>query len=723
VSRPNRTFILVLKTCFASIIIIFETNRWIVRFSAAPPWKKQLSKEHSHIDRAVYNTKQSTATRENTRPPIVSRSTFNYNNSSDSGSTAMTTMLGKLLSTTITGATGARRRTYNRNRLLRPRATGSGGTMGCCAARGTTMMLCLIAVLGLYLATMTIMFTERIRTLEHNVEVTNGKLKMKERELYIKKLQLADKKEELNEKTNAMYGVSDKLHQDANTLAEQAALKKQLYQSKLNARSSRLASATMAVHLPEGHTKPKFVFNIGPMKTGSTTLQNYGVSDRIVLRQNGYVWPAEMYSMIYASITPSTKCMLQSQSQSQLDSEEYDESANEIDHNKECPSFNQDRIDKLAIFLKRNEHMHTYLCDEMFGVMPDNQHVWKSLEFMKETHEVELVVTYRRYFEWWVSFYIQAFKYGNEEELITSQWPDVKLIDTSPNDRYTNHVIPHQRYFDLMQFDETSIFMRRWGIKHGQKHPTQAQKDRFEPHFAGVKVFNYHLDKDNLVASFYCHMMPEATKACAARTRVGTKAHLNSAVNLNYDILAVAAYEQGLIQTEIPGNTRNQMAGAAQHRQEKMLHKSGTMDFPMVCMSEVQLQQLLEMSLKFEQDVVPDWANEPGREDEHRAAFRSYVDEKKFCNIDANEVLKDEEWQSFFKYLRLKPESKEPTEPQRVAGVTDRQLVRVQGTNRFRTATKPKANIIDGKTDSEGMPPQSIGRWPAANLKNRLSMH
>jgi hypothetical protein len=253
--------------------------------------------------------------------------------------------------------------------------------------------------------------------------------------------------------------------------------------------------------------------------------------------------------------------------------------------------------------------------------------------------------------------------------------------------------------------------------------PTQAQKDRFEPHFAGVKVFNYHLDKDNLVGSFYCHMMPEATTACAARTDMGTQAHLNSAVNLNYNILAVAAYEQGLIQTEIPGNLRKQIAGAAQHRQEKMLNKSGTMDFPMVCMSEVQLQQLLEMSLKFEQDVVPDWANEPGREDEHRAAFQSYVDKKKFCNIDANEVLKDEEWQSFFKYMRLKPEPKQPAKPQRVAGDTDRPLVRVPGTNRVRAVTKPKANIIDGKTDSEGMPPQNIGRWPAANFKNRFSAH
>jgi hypothetical protein len=140
-------------------------------------------------------------------------------------------------------------------------------------------------------------------------------------------------------------------------------------------------------------------------------------------------------------------------------------------------------------------------------------------------------------------------------------------------------------------------------------------------------------------------------------------------------------------------------------------------------MSEVQLQQLLEMSLKFEQDVVPDWANEPGREDEHRAAFHSYVDKKKFCNIDANEVLKDEEWQSFFKYLRLKLEPKEPAKPQRVAGDTDRQRVRVPGTNRFRTVTKPKANIIDGMTDSEGMPPQRIGRWPAANFKNRFSAH
>jgi hypothetical protein len=282
---------------------------------------------------------------------------YNYNNSNDSDSAVMSTMSDNLLPTTTTGAIGARRRTSsspsrtnNRNRLLRPRTAGNGilgGTMGCCLVRGTTMMLCVIAVLGFYLATMTIVFTERIQTLEHDVEENSKQLKMKERELYIKKLQLADKDEELNEKTNAMYGVSDKLHQDANNLAGQAALKMQLHQGNTNARP---ASASVAVKLPEGQLKPRFVFNIGPMKTGSTTLQNYGVSDRIVLRQNGYVWPAEVYSMIYASITPSTKCMLQSQSQSQLDSEVYDESANEIDHDKECPSFNQDRIDKLAIF-------------------------------------------------------------------------------------------------------------------------------------------------------------------------------------------------------------------------------------------------------------------------------------------------------------------------------------------------------------------------------------
>jgi len=550
----------------------------------------------------------------------------------------------------------------------------------CLKMRGTSALLGLIGVLGLYLATLTIVFTDRVRKLEQEVADSQRKLKERERELYAKQLQLGDKEKELRSKSDAILGVSDKLH-DAADMAQKAAAR-------------TVISAKPVIG------RPKFIFNIGPMKTGSTTLQNYGASDRMVLRKDSYVWPASPFDVIYTSITPSVECLLHPEKSV-----------------KECPPFHEDRLAKFKTYLSRNKHLNAYLCDEMFGVLPDTPYVWQQLEFMKEDHDVELVVTYRRYFEWWVSFYVQAFKYDQEEEQLTQDWPSKPLSEVH-DVRYNNHVKPHHEYFEIMKTDETSIFMRRWGIKHGEMHPTEAQKNRFEPHFPNIKVFNYHLDGDNLVGSFYCNMLPGAKSACEARTRLGTKAHFNSAVNHNYDILAVAAYEQGLIQKEHPGNTRKQMAAAAQHRQEKMLNLEG-IDFPMICMSESQLEELLQMSLKFERQILPEWAAQ--HEEEHRAAFKRYVDKKKFCTIDADQVLKDDEWRSFFRYLRLRPEPKpkdEKADQNKVLVKTpaesqqERRLIPIPGTNRMRVYNPKNADLYNN----------AKGR-PAANIKPPLSFH
>ena len=378
-------------------------------------------------------------------------------------------------------------------------------------------------------------------------------------------------------------------------------------------------------------SKLKFVYHIGPMKTASTTLQKAHIEDKKILQEDGYLYGLD-------GLLLANQCL--------------DRKPNRCDTSTKWRTV-------FLPYLQKHSEENLFLSDEMFGVMADWDGNWNLLQnTIGKTWDLSFIVTYRRFFEWYPSFYFQAHRYAMSEERITTKWP----LLLSPNvmqrnilqRRYPNRIPTISAYFDLLQKEKselTNIYVRRWGDTFGKLHPTEVQKSKFEKHYPGVKVFNFHQDQNNLVGSFYCSVFPgPQSHACAHRKAIGTpkSGSKNLSGSHNYDMLSIAAFDANLINPRVL--QRAAVAEAARRHQEEVLSLTDK-DFPLTCMSSEQLNTLLEMSLQFEQRMMPEWYKTPRGEKEHREQFKSYVLEQRFCSINATEAIKDENWRNFFRSL------------------------------------------------------------------------
>jgi len=380
--------------------------------------------------------------------------------------------------------------------------------------------------------------------------------------------------------------------------------------------------------------RPRLVVHIGPMKTGTTTIQTFSAQDRGFLHGDGWICFSEP-SQIANTHALKTRC------------------PDSGDHVKPslCEVFDQEKWELLESFLQNHITKDTFVVDQMFGAMQDIPSNWERVKKAFEPFDVTIVVTYRRYFEWFVSFYQQAHIYGNIEEEITEAWPNSE----DQKKRYNNRIPTIAEYHELLKHDETSIFARRWGHKHGEMHPSQSQYKRFHNHFPQIEYFIYHSfdeeeENSNIVGRFYCEML-NATNSCETRNRIGLPSQVHKYNLLNADMLAVAAYDKGLLDTSWEGNTRREVVQAIQRQKENRFVKAAS-DFRLICMTDGQMRELRQMSLDFEKEIFPEWTELQTKE--HEDLFQKYAEAKRFCSIDVDKTLKMESWSDFFKGLRVK---------------------------------------------------------------------
>ena len=371
----------------------------------------------------------------------------------------------------------------------------------------------------------------------------------------------------------------------------------------------------------KNNSKLKFVFHIGPVKTGSTTLQRAHAQDKAVLQQDGYLYSLPRLNLAY-------QC---------------------LDHKPNKCEESAKWQDKFLPYLQNHIEENLFLSDEIFGTMADWDGNWNLLQnTIGKTWDLSFIVTYRRFFEWFTSFYFQSHKYGMPASRITTDWP----IAANRTERYYSNRIPTiAAFFDLLNNEKnelTSIYVQRWGDTFGKFHPMEVIKSKFEKHYP-VKVFNFHQDTNNFVGSFYCNVFPgPQSHACAHHnaTNSSKSNHRAKSGSHNYDMLSVAAFDANLV--EPIKFQRRTIADKAKSYQETVLRLSAN-DFPLTCMSSKQLSTLLEMSLRFEKRILPEWLV---CVEEHRERFKAYVSEKRFCSINAIEAIRDENWRLFFRSLK-----------------------------------------------------------------------
>jgi hypothetical protein len=157
--------------------------------------------------------------------------------------------------------------------------------------------------------------------------------------------------------------------------------------------------------------------------------------------------------------------------------------------------------------------------------------------------------------------------------------------------------------------------------------------------------------------SFLCTMIPEAKSSlcniqmsAVSSSSEHRKDNGSSSKHLHYDMLAVAAKEEGLLD-----ETNLNRVGVRDAVQEYCERNDWTSihAFPLDCLTPEELQPFLEQSLHqaelMEAYLVNGSPIDPSSmESEIRSGFWEYEEQKQFCSVNANLILQQEIWQQFF---------------------------------------------------------------------------
>jgi len=113
----------------------------------------------------------------------------------------------------------------------------------------------------------------------------------------------------------------------------------------------------------------------------------------------------------------------------------------------------------------------------------------------------------------------------------------------------------------------------------------------------------------------------------------------NPSRNVDYDMLAVAAHEHGLL-----ANQTIPRAKVALLLEANLMKFKNTTDLPLQCPNEELLNRFLRKSLHYEELLYPGHRDD----EEHEKNFYVAVKKHKFCNFDFDALLEDEDVRAFF---------------------------------------------------------------------------
>lgn len=252
-----------------------------------------------------------------------------------------------------------------------------------------------------------------------------------------------------------------------------------------------------------------------------------------------------------------------------------------------------------------------------------------------------VVLTLRRAYEWLPSMYFETQRYTTEPFPTFQQW------------------------------------MERWGLNSSEsRHNIQASSvvRRYSDHFDEVVVMDYH-DPTPLKVQFFCNAIPGTSVACErAKNEPVKRANTGSTSSLEYLRLVIAARRQGFLNAKkaadeeaacdtehckfFPGRILNKflrdVADKARYHQEKVLNKK-LLDFPHNCPQNL-MDVILDISVAEARELAP-FMNRSEQEGEEavRKGFKESLEKvkSKICSIDTSEILKDEEWITFFRDVKI----------------------------------------------------------------------
>ncbi|CAB9521653.1 expressed unknown protein [Seminavis robusta] len=314
-----------------------------------------------------------------------------------------------------------------------------------------------------------------------------------------------------------------------------------------------------------------------------------------------------------------------------------------VNHNKHKPKLTKQFLQKLEYLEEHN--INGLIVFEMLGgnlLMASSKYPQAFpliLNTVMARFRVKIVINYKYLFDYITSMYNQHIKPTGKYNAENKNWPG----QAGPDGKKGDYIRP----FDT-ESQEALYYLKM--IKRNRQSKTAIVRQKYI--HAGVdprdiSILDMTVSHQTVLTALLCDHLPGASGACA-HARAGTfpippkdKMSANPSFPINYDILATAAWKDGLVNTT--NLSRGTVIQAIKARQEKQLNRT-LHDFPKTCMDTKKIQKLLTLSIEVDRNL---FGTSQTREE---ALTQKFWDGKptKLCSVDTNVVLADPEWRDWF---------------------------------------------------------------------------
>lgn len=369
---------------------------------------------------------------------------------------------------------------------------------------------------------------------------------------------------------------------------------------------------------------PQLILHMGPEKTGTTTIQRKLSTLSPQLQKDKYFYignnagPTHMPGVY-----------------------------NYCNAEKECAISN-----KLESYLEAMRHKGLNLVgsNEFLGRQLEGGQAWRKTTAGKWNFGVTF--TYRRLFEIIPSHYNQWFK--------KKRFPDGSIKGRNGHEDWpgTNGDYEIPAFADY-------VIKAHW-LEVEKAHSVKSAYSYWQCYANSVQLFNFH-QHGGLAANFVCQTIPKANHTCAKLKRKEKRSlelHENPSKPLDYDILAVHVYKQGLLKKRLK---RKEVTKAAQYYNEQVKGLS-VKDLPQRCLNSTALDTIYKLSLDLETWAMSTSSSEPValtgmvlKSNQHvlkpltpaqildfNNSWNKVLEDKKFCTVDCFKVMEQKDWQDFF---------------------------------------------------------------------------
>eukprot|EP00535_Pseudo-nitzschia_heimii_P007036 CAMPEP_0197190542 /NCGR_PEP_ID=MMETSP1423-20130617/21839_1 /TAXON_ID=476441 /ORGANISM="Pseudo-nitzschia heimii, Strain UNC1101" /LENGTH=844 /DNA_ID=CAMNT_0042642941 /DNA_START=241 /DNA_END=2778 /DNA_ORIENTATION=+ len=256
--------------------------------------------------------------------------------------------------------------------------------------------------------------------------------------------------------------------------------------------------------------------------------------------------------------------------------------------------------------------------------------------------DVTVIVVYRRIHEWLVSWYNQIQKTTNVDA------SGAVLFDAAGIPYRTEHTLwpdkggIHIPGFGSWYDDHT----RNWDPSELAGWHRSIEYFRvYQESFDKVLLYNLHGD-GSMPLDFFCDIFGAAHACQRIKSNTIPIEDINGSVHLDHDILAVYAYEQGLVPRTL---SRQEVVSAI-----TAYVQAADVSIPRRCDPEREAQiwswLVATERIAIEQDSSKFWSN--AMERALRESYESFVATGKLCDVDTSAIIHDEGWIYFFRSLK-----------------------------------------------------------------------